>query len=148
MTASLAKFARHQEIAFEQTMEEAFPVVEPGVVPFGSRVLVQFRRSRGRSRGGIVLTDEAKAAEKWNTQVAKVLALGDVAFKNRTTLKEWPEGRWARPGDFVRVPKYQGDRWEVPYGKGEDEVALFAIFNDLEVIGRVTTDPRAIRAFI
>ena len=148
MTASLTKFARRQETPTGQTMEEAFPTVDPGIVPFGSRVLVQFRRARGKSRGGIVIPDEAKDAEKWNTQIAKVLALGDVAFKNRTTLQEWPEGRWAQSGDYVRVPKYQGDRWEVPYGSGEDQVALFAIFNDLEIIGRVTIDPRSIRAFI
>jgi hypothetical protein len=44
------------------------------------------------------------------------------------------------------VPKYGGDRWEVPLANGES--ALFVIFNDLDIIGQVTGDPLAIRAFI
>jgi hypothetical protein len=58
----------------------------------------------------------------------------------------WPEGSWCTPGDYVRVPKYGGDRWEVPLSNGES--ALFVIFNDLDIIGQVTGDPLAIRAFI
>jgi multidrug efflux pump subunit AcrB len=50
------------------------------------------------------------------------------------------------PGEFVRVPKYGGDRWEVQIDKSES--ALFVIFNDLDIIGKVTTDPLKIRAFI
>jgi hypothetical protein len=46
----------------------------------------------------------------------------------------------------VRVPKYGGDRWEVPLPNGES--ALFVIFNDLDIIGKVEGDPLAIRAFI
>jgi hypothetical protein len=44
------------------------------------------------------------------------------------------------------VPKYGGDRWEVSLPTGE--TALFVIFNDLDIIGQVSGDPLAIRAFI
>lgn len=131
----------------EQTLEAAFPIVDPGMQPFGSRVLVQIRTPKRRTSGGIILTDDARETEKWNLQTAKVVVLGPVAFKNRTTLEQWPEGAWCAPGEFVRVPKYGGDRWEVPTDV-EGEPALFVLFNDLDIIGRVTIDPRAIKAFI
>lgn len=132
----------------EQTLLAAFPPTDPGVQPFGSRVLVQIRTPKRRTAGGIILTAEAQDTIKWNTQVAKVIMLGAVAFKNRTTLATWPEGDWCQPGEFVRVPKYGGDRWEVTTGDGEDDVALFAVFNDLDIVGRVSVDPRAIKEFL
>ena len=130
-----------------QTQDEAFPKVDPGVIPYGSRVLVQIRTPRKITRGGIILTNDSKETEKWNTQVAKVIMVGPLAFRNRDTMKEWAEGSWCGPGEFVRVPKYGGDRWEVPI-EGTEDVAMFVIFNDLDVIGKVTGDPLAIRAFI
>jgi len=131
----------------KQPLDEAFPDVSPGVEPYGSRVLVQIRSSKKKSRGGIILMDETKDTEQWNTQAAKVIALGPLAFKNRNTLQPWAEGAWCEPGEFVRVPKYGGDRWQVPVGP-DGEYALFVIFNDLDIIGRVTGDPTAMKAFV
>jgi hypothetical protein len=52
-------------------------------------------------------------------------------------------------GDFVRLPKWGGDRWEVPFGDpNEGETALFSVFNDHEVIAKVTGDPLKVRAFL
>jgi co-chaperonin GroES (HSP10) len=124
----------------------AFPAVDPGVVPFGSRVLVQIRRSKERTASGLFLVSETKDTEKWNTQIAKVVSKGPLAFKNRDKGEAWVEGDWCVPGDFIRCPKYGGDRWEVPI-EGE-EPALFVIYNDLDLIGRVTVDPLLIKAFI
>jgi co-chaperonin GroES (HSP10) len=126
-------------------LAEAFPAVDAGVQPFGSRVLVQIRTPK-KKVGSILLVQDTKDTEKWNTQVAKVVAVGSLAYKNRNTQELWPEGQWCQPGDFVRVPKYGGDRWEVPLNK--DENAMFVIFNDLDVIGKVTGDPLSVKAFI
>ena len=131
---------------YEDAMAEAFPAVDAGIIPFGSRVLVQIRTPKSKSSGGIILSTDTKDTEKWNTQVAKVVAVGPVAFKNRTTLEAWPEGDWCKVGDFVRVAKYGGDRYEVPLNNNES--AMFVIFNDLDIIGQVTTDPLKIKAFI
>lgn len=130
----------------ENALAEAFPDVHPGIQPFGSRVLVQIRTPRRVSRGGIILSAETQDTEKWNTQVAKVISVGPLAFKNRDTQKTWPEGEWCSAGEFVRVPKYGGDRWEVPVNKNDS--AMFVIFNDLDIIGRVIGDPLAVKAFI
>ena len=131
----------------DDALAEAFPAADPGLRPFGSRVLVQIRTPRKRSRGGIILTEDVRDTEKWNTQVAKVISLGPVAFHDRKTLAPWPEGQWCQVGHFVRVPKYGGDRWEVSYGEQEGDQALFIIFNDLDIIGAVD-DPLAVKAYL
>lgn len=130
----------------EQSTAEAFPDADPGVQPFGSRVLVQIRNPKRKTASGIILDSGTLDTEKWNTQSAKVITVGPLAFKNRNSLEPWPEGNWCTAGEFVRVPKYGGDRWEVPLPGGD--VALYVIFNDLDIIGRVTGDPLAMKAFI
>ena len=129
-----------------EALIEAFPVADPGITPFGSRVLVQIRSPKTKTASGIILDNGSRDTEKWNTQVAKVVSVGSLAFKNRNSMESWPEGSWCGPGDYVRVAKYGGDRWEVSLPNGE--TALFVIFNDLDIIGQVTGDPLAIRAFI
>lgn len=130
----------------EDALKEAFPVADPGIQPFGSRVLVQIRTPKSKTASGIIIDTGSRDTEKWNTQVAKVIAVGPLAFKNRNTMASWPEGSWCKEGDYVRVAKYGGDRWEVPTPEGD--AALFVIFNDLDIIGQVLGDPLAIRAFI
>lgn len=99
------------------------------------------------TKGGIVIPEESRETEKWNTQVSKVIELGPVAFRNRDTLEVWPEGTWVKPGIFVRTPKYGGDRWEVPV-PGSMDLALFVFFNDLDLIGEVTGDPLDVIAYL
>ncbi len=135
-------------MTYEDAMAEAFPAVDAGIQPFGSRVLIQIRTPKKKSAGGIILDIAGNnETEKWNTQIGKVVALGPLAFKNRNDMKTWPEGEWCKAGEYVRVAKYGGDRWEVKI-PGKDESAMFVIFNDLDIIGQVTGDPLAIRAFI
>jgi co-chaperonin GroES (HSP10) len=134
----------------EAALREAFPEVDPGAAPVGGRILVQWRQTiKKTTASGIVLVEETKETEKWNNQVAKVIAVGPLAFKKRDTLEPWPEGNWVEVGDFVRVPKWGGDRWEVPFGDPAiGETALFSVFNDHEVIAKVTGDPLKVRAFL
>jgi len=125
-------------LAYE-SVDQAFPEVDPGLTPFGSKILVQIRTPMRKSRGGIVLAEESRETEQWNTQAAKVIALGPVAFCNRETLEEWPEGKWVQPGAFVRCPKYGGDRWEVPVPNSNESV-LFVLFDDLHLSGEIPED--------
>ena len=138
---------QQETIERESAMDFAFPEVDPGMEPYGSRVLVQIRTPRTMTEGGIAIPDEARETEKWNTQVAKVIKRGPVAFKNRDTLETWKEGEWCQAGAFVRVPKYGGDRWEVPV-PGHSDPALFVLFNDLDILGEFTGDPLSVKAFL
>ena len=135
----------------EADLAWAFPSVDPGAKPLGGRILVQLRRTKKKATSaGIILVEETKETEKWNNMVAKVIAIGPLAFKNRDTMQSWPEGSWCSVGDYIRVPKWGGDRWEVKV-PGEDDLedpALFMILNDHEVIATVTGDPLAMKAFL
>jgi co-chaperonin GroES (HSP10) len=123
------------------SMKWAFPEVDPGIAPLGSRVLVQLRRVKKTTESGIILANDSREHEKHNTQVAKVVSLGPLAFKKRDTMEPWPEGVWADIGDFVRVPKYGGDRFEVKIPDEPEEPALFMLLNDHELIAKITGDP-------
>jgi co-chaperonin GroES (HSP10) len=129
------------------TMDEAFPSVDPGISPLGTRVVVQVMRTKASSSGGIILVAETRETEKWNQQTAKVISCGPLAFRNRETLLPWKEGVWVEAGDFVRVPRWNGDRIQVPV-KDSDEPITFVVFNDHELIAKVTGDPLAVRTYI
>lgn len=141
-----------EPVAFDQAeIDWAFPVVDPGAKPLGGRILVQLRRTKKKATSaGIILVEETKETEKWNNMVAKVLMIGPLAFKNRDTMESWPEGSWVSVGDYIRVPKWGGDRWEVKV-PGDDDIedpALFMVLNDHEIIATVTGDPLAMKAFL
>jgi co-chaperonin GroES (HSP10) len=130
-------------------LEWAFPSVDPGAKPLGGRILVQLRRTKKKTSGsGIILVEETKETEKWQNMVALVIHVGPLAFKHRDTMQSWPEGSWCEPGDFIRVPKWGGDRWEVEVpGQPDEDPALFAVFNDHEMIAKVTGNPLNMRAY-
>ena len=161
MTATLKKDARAPRVLKASVLDAkkrtttfkwgddhdlAFPNVDPLFEPYGSRVVVQVRNPQRKTKSGLIIPDEAQDTEKWNTQVALVRAVGPLAFCNRETMQPWAEGIWCEPGEFVRVPKYGGDRWELPLADGGK--ALFVVFNDLDIIGRFLSDPLSIRAYI
>jgi co-chaperonin GroES (HSP10) len=127
----------------------AFPEVPAGMDPFGGRVIVQLRRIKKKT-GRIMLVEETKENEKWNNMIGKVIAVGPLAFKNRDTMQAWPEGTWAQVGDYVRVPKWGGDRWEIKVA-GEDEnedPVLFMTLNDHELTAKVTSNPLSFKAYV
>lgn len=140
----MSNFAPNVELAYE-SIDEAFPKVEAEVAPLGSKVLFQIKRAVKRTKGGIWLADETVDTENQNTQVAKVIAIGPLAFKSRNTGEPWPEGAWVKVGDFARVPKYGGDAWSVRL-QDKSEVQ-FRMFNDLEILGLVTGDPLKVNAY-
>lgn len=134
-----------KKTATQDTLEEAFPSIDPAVEPLGNRVLIQIRVPK-TMHGKIFLTDASRDTEKWNTQIGKVIAVGPTAYRNLRTLEPWPEGSHVVPGDFVRIGKYGGDRFEVK--RGTQENALFVLMLDHEMIAKVVGDPMSIVAFV
>lgn len=125
----------------------SFPDIEPPFVPTGFLLLCQLRTPGKLSKGGLIIPDDSKDAEKYRVQTALVRAMGPAAFKNRATMEPWPEGDWCVPGEFVRTPMYGGDRIAVPFGSGDDE-ALFIAIKDGDITGVITGDPLAIKTLI
>lgn len=153
---------------FNNKLEERFPNIDPLMRPFGDLCLVQIRRPNKFTDSGIEIDTGSRATEYYNTQIAKVLFLGDLCFKTvrhvggKDVLIDWPEGPWFKVGDFVRVPQYGGNRFsikamivelrrllgmndEIEYQITED--VIFAYFRVKDVQGVVTGDPCSINAF-
>ena len=115
---------------------ECFPEVDPGIEVLGDRVLVQLRREKTTSKGGIILVDETTQTIKFNETVAKVIQIGPLAYKNLDDLSPWVEGPWCKVGDLVRTIKYGGDRYV--YDAGDDGApVVFITLQAREIISRV-----------
>ena len=119
-----------------RTEQECFPDVDPGVEILGDRVLVQLRREKTLSKGGIFLVEETRQTLRFNETVAKVIGIGPLAYKNPDDLTPWPEGSWCNVGDLVRTIKYGGDRFVV---QPDDEGApvVFITLQAREVISKI-----------
>lgn len=123
-----------------------FPAIVPKVVPVGARILCQLITPRKTTASGLILIEETKETERWNNQVARVLAMGPLAFCNRETSEPWKEGMWCEPGDFVIIPRWGGMRRTVKTKQGEDPV-YFVTINDHEVIERVYGNPLELETY-
>ncbi len=169
---SFATYNNTVEFSYD-TIAEAFPVVDPGRKPFGNNVLVQIRQPKTQTRGGILLAQDARATEYYNTRVAKVVAVGPLCFSSTHTFRDedgnpvshnvpWPEGAWFEIGDYVEVPQYGGQRFTVAHevereefdaGPGRmvpkrvKEEVTFAIFKAKDIIALITVDPRSVKAY-
>lgn len=124
-----------------------FPQIIPKVMPLGARVLCQLISTKKTTASGIFLVEETKETERWNCQVARVLAVGPLAFCNRETAETWKEGTWAEPGDFVIVPRWGGQRRTVKTKDGEDPI-YFVTVNDHEIIERVYGNPLELETYV
>lgn len=118
----------------EEYITEHFPAVEAGVKPFGTRVLVQLRTVKEKTKSGIVLVEETKQFNNETTVIGRIVAKGNIAYCNRETGLPWPEGVWCEVGEIVLCPKYGGLRFSRPIPGQEGEVARFAVFQDHEII--------------
>jgi co-chaperonin GroES (HSP10) len=132
-----------------RTELECFPDIDPGIDVAGDRVLVQLRREKTTSKGGIILVDETKATLRFNETVAKVRQIGSLAYKSPDTLEPWPEGPWCQVGDLVRTIKYGGDRFVV---SPEDDGApvVFITIQAREIISKIRSFEHAqrMKAFV
>jgi len=129
--------------------QECFPDVDPGIEVLGDRVLVQLRREKVSSKGGILLVDETRQTLRFNETVAKVISIGPLAYKSPDDLKPWVEGPWCQVGDLVRTIKYGGDRFVV---QPDDDGApvVFITVQAREVISKIKSFEAAqkMKAFV
>ena len=116
---------------------ECFPIIDPGVEVAGDRVLVQLRREKTTSKGGIILVDETKQTLRFNETVAKVVQVGPLAYRNLDEeLSYWVEGPWCKEGVLVRTIKYGGDRFVINPDDGGAPV-VFITLQAREIISRI-----------
>lgn len=133
----------------KRAVEEVFPEIACPIEPTGNKVLVQLRRIPTKTQGGIHLSSGTVRDAKYDEVIAKVIKVGPLAYTSRDEegqLVPWAEGAWTQVGDLVRVIKYGGDRWSIPF---EDDYIHYIIIHDKEVIAKIPSydDARSMASF-
>ena len=139
------------------SIHEAWPDIEPFCDPLGSLILVQMRLPPLQLTGAFEVSQDDRMTERDNCQIGKVIAVGPLAFRHRDSGQLWPEGAWCGVGDFVIVPKYQGERTRTKHKRTqtyythdgtertrpvEDDLEQ-VLFKDLAMLGKIKTPEKA-----
>lgn len=85
-------------------------VPDPSPLPRipGVGILVRPVPIRRKSAGGILIPDTIRADMDYLNTVARVLALGELAFKDEELYKT---GAWVKPGDYIVYAKFAGQKF-------------------------------------
>lgn len=112
-----------------------------GIRPTGYHILVKLQEVKETTAGGIILPDVSKDAEALNIAVGEVIAMGSLAYRDKTTGEFLgQQSSWCAVGDWVICPKFGTKRITL-------DGALFSLLNDDEIMG-VIDDPKRLTAYI
>ena len=91
--------------------------------PTGWRILVLPFRIDEKTKGGVLLGQEAVDRQQVASQCGNVLAMGSQCYNDK---ERYPTGPWCKVGDRVVFARYAGSRIEIEGGEvrllNEDEV--------------------------
>ena len=101
--------------------------------PTGWRLLVLPHKGKGKTKGGVILSDKTVEETQIATNVGLVLKVGPDAYNDAD---RYPNGPWCKKNDWVIFARYAGSRLNIEGGE-------LRILNDDEVLG-VVDDPESI----
>ena len=101
--------------------------------PSGWRMVLFPLKLQGKTKGGVLLTDDTVTESQVTTNICKVLIMGPECYKDK---EKFPSGPWCKEGDWVLITRYAGSRIRIDGGE-------LRIINDDEILA-VVDDPRDI----
>jgi len=101
--------------------------------PTGWRILVLPYKGQGKTKGGIILSDETIEERGYTTVTGLVLKVGPDAYKDK---ERFSNGPWCKKNDWIIFGRYAGSRFGIEGGE-------VRILNDDEIIA-VVKDPEDI----
>ena len=101
--------------------------------PSGWRMVLFPLKLKGKTKGGVLLTDDTVTESQVTTNICKVLKMGPECYKDK---EKFPSGPWCKEGDWVLITRYAGSRIRIDGGE-------LRIINDDEILA-VVDDPRDI----
>ena len=104
--------------------------------PTGWRILVLPYKGQGKTKGGIILSDETIEERGYTTVTGLVLKVGPDAYKDK---ERFSNGPWCKKNDWIIFGRYAGSRFGIEGGE-------VRILNDDEIIA-VVKDPEDILQF-
>ena len=91
--------------------------------PTGWRILVLPFRMDEKTKGGILVGQEALDRQQVASQCGNVLAMGTHCYKDK---ERYPDGPWCKVDDWVIFARYAGSRIQIEGGEirllNEDEI--------------------------
>jgi len=105
--------------------------------PVGYRLLVLPFTPKEKTKGGIIIAQEALDKARIATNCGYVLKMGPLAYTDK---ERFSSGPWCKKGDWVIFARYAGSRLPIEGG----EVRLL---NDDEVLGTIK-DPESVLHYI
>ena len=101
--------------------------------PTGWRMLVLPYKGQGKTKGGVILTDETMQERGYTTVTGLILKMGTECYDNK---ERFPNGPWCKKGDWIIFGRYAGSRFGIEGGEvrilNEDEI--IAVVKDPEDI--------------
>tara|TARA_R110002110_G_scaffold335381_1_gene546079 strand:+ start:394 stop:744 length:351 start_codon:yes stop_codon:yes gene_type:complete len=107
--------------------------------PCGWKILIRKDKPKEKTAGGIILADQSIEAESYMNICAQVVKIGYLCWHDRETGVPWKGPKWAKPGDWVIVPKFTQFKMDI-----DDKEYRF--INDDEIIA-VVEDPTVIKVY-
>ena len=104
--------------------------------PTGWRILVLPYKGQGKTKGGIILSDQTMEERGFSTVTGYVVKVGPVAYRDK---ERFPNGPWCKEKDWIIFGRYAGSRFGIEGGE-------VRILNDDEIIA-VVNDPEDILQF-
>jgi|GEM_PF-204740 co-chaperonin GroES (HSP10) len=104
--------------------------------PTGWRILVLPYKGQGKTKGGIILSDQTMEERGFSTVTGYVLKVGPDAYRDKA---RFPDGPWCKEKDWIIFGRYAGSRFGIEGGE-------VRILNDDEIIA-VVKDPEDILQF-
>ena len=101
--------------------------------PSGWRMVLFPLKLQGKTKGGVLLTDDTVTESQVTTNICKVLKMGPECYKDK---EKFPSGPWCKEGDWVLITRYAGSRIRI-------DGCELRIINDDEILA-VVDDPRDI----
>jgi len=117
----------------KEKKEKNIPEASKLPKPTGWRLLVLPHRGQGKTKGGVLLSDQTVEETQVATNVGLVLAIGPDAYNDK---ERFPNGPWCKKDDWVIFARYAGSRLNIEGGE-------LRILNDDEILG-TTDDPESI----
>jgi len=116
----------HVAIAREKQKEKDEMAKIPD--PTGWRIVILPHKGVEKTKGGVLLSDQAIQEQQWTTNVGLVMKLGPMAYKDKDKEKDW-----------VIFARYAGSRLKIDGGE-------LRILNDDEILGVVDSPEDVLNA--
>ena len=114
---------KHKNALTEKYKEETEKLPKPT----GWRILVLPFRMGEKTKGGILVGQEALDRQQVASQCGNVLAMGPHCYKDK---ERYPEGPWCKVDDWVIFARYAGSRIQIEGGE-------IRLLNDDEILATV-----------